>query len=158
MRNRPDSESIDVVDLTIHAFGRIDEDRQHIHFERSLTRCKTRTLRVEITRALNRTCFHDLAGSIGATKRQPNPAMRWAYRGSSPHRLIETIVNSRSALPREQLTIRKANLYEGSARQIGTLRMPRQREHWRIGAVCLAPVPIFRHNSVTRISAFNQSS
>jgi hypothetical protein len=84
MRNRPDSESIDVVDLTIHAFGRIDEDRQHIHFERSLTRCKTRTLRVEITRALNRTCFHDLARSIGATKRQPNPAMRWAYRGSSP--------------------------------------------------------------------------
>jgi len=33
-------------------------------------------------------------------------------------------VNSRSALPREQLTIRKANLYEGSGRQIGMLRMP----------------------------------
>ena len=86
MRNRPDSESVDVVDLTIHAFGRIDEDRQHIHFERSLTRYKTRTLRVEITRALNRTCFHDLTGSMSdqTAKRQPNPAMRWVYHGSSP--------------------------------------------------------------------------
>jgi hypothetical protein len=81
-------------------------------------------------RALNRTCFHDLAGSIGATKRQPNPAMRWAEMGyivgAVPHRLTDSIVNSRSALPREQLTIRKANLYEGSGRQIGTLSMPRR--------------------------------
>ena len=46
--------------------------------------------------------------------------------GAVPPRLTDSIVNSRSELPREQLTIRKANLYEGSGRQIGTLRMPRR--------------------------------
>jgi hypothetical protein len=47
MRNRPDSEPIDVVDLTIHALAG-SMKIEHTHFERSLTRYKTRTLRVEI--------------------------------------------------------------------------------------------------------------
>jgi hypothetical protein len=46
MRNRPDSEPIDVVDLTIHALAG-SMKIEHTHFERSLTRYKTRTLRVE---------------------------------------------------------------------------------------------------------------
>jgi hypothetical protein len=49
MRNRPDSEPIDSRQPHYRRIGRIDEDRQHTHFERSLARYKTRTLRVEIT-------------------------------------------------------------------------------------------------------------
>jgi hypothetical protein len=36
-----------------------------------------------------------------------------------------------ASISREQLTIRKANLYEGSARQMGTLHASRARA-WRI--------------------------
>jgi len=52
--------------------------------------------------------------------------MGYMVGAGGPPQLTDTIVDSRSAPPREQLTIRKANLYEGSGRQIGTLRMPRR--------------------------------
>lgn len=74
MRNLPDSEPIDVVDLTIHAIGR-SVKTEYTRFGRSLIRYKTRTVRVEIICSYQG-LLSGLAGTIGTTKRQPNPATR----------------------------------------------------------------------------------
>jgi hypothetical protein len=95
MRNRPNFEPIDVVDLIIHALAG-SMKIEHYPFRAEFNPLQNPNTATGNNRALNRTCFHDFTGSIGTTKRQPNPAMRWAILWERSHRLTDTIVNSRS--------------------------------------------------------------
>jgi hypothetical protein len=92
--------------------------------------------------------------------------------GAVPHRLTDTIVTSRSALPREQLTIRKATYTKVQGgrsvrcvcpaavtkkyRATTAIRqIPRQREH---GVEVPSAQCRYFGTAVIRISAFKQRS
>jgi len=125
MRNRPDSEPIDVVDLTIHAIGRIGEGRIYPF------RAEFNPLQNPNSASGNNLLLSGLAFRVSGNHRNDQAAAESCNEigdivGAVPHMLTDTIANSRSQLPRKQLTIGRANLYEGSGRQIGALHMPRR--------------------------------
>jgi hypothetical protein len=75
MRNRPDSEPIEVVDLTIHAIGRIGEDRI-CPFRAEINPLQNPNRASGNNLLLAGLAFRVRGNTIGTTKRQPNPAMR----------------------------------------------------------------------------------
>jgi hypothetical protein len=109
VRNRPDSEPIDSPRSHYPRVGKIDDRSATYPFRAAFNPLRNPNNCEWNNRALNGTCFHDLAGSIGATKTTAESSNQMGYVVEAvSHRLTDTIMNSRSASPREQLTIRKA--------------------------------------------------